>query len=202
MHPLNIYTDYNYRLSGQNEEAQMVFMGRWMESHFMDAKTILKKPIVIAEFGKSSKDPGYSVNARDLYMAAVYKGIYRFARNGGILGGALVWQIMAQDMQSYNDGYEIVLAQDQSTGTLISQQSHAMTTLSHLFTGIQRHNSLNDQAHGTTLAHTHHPQHHLKNKGHHHAPGFTINHAHHLHHVKKKHGHDLFHRKRGNNIGH
>ncbi|WOG89934.1 hypothetical protein DCAR_0209175 [Daucus carota subsp. sativus] len=38
--------------------AQMAFMGRWMRSRHTDAKTILKKPLVIAEFGKSSKDPG------------------------------------------------------------------------------------------------------------------------------------------------
>ncbi|XP_074373553.1 mannan endo-1,4-beta-mannosidase 5-like [Apium graveolens] len=193
-------------LSGQNEEAQMAFMGKWMRSHFMDAKTILKKPIVIAEFGKSSKDPGYSTNARDLYMATMYKAIYRFARNGGTLGGALVWQIMAQDMQSYNDGYQIVLAQDQSTGNLITQQSHAMATLSRLFgTGTQTH-SLNDKAHGTGhKSHTHHWQHHFNNnRYHHHAHrGFTIKHAHHLHHVKKKHGHDHFHGKtRNNNEGH
>ena len=45
-------------LANQNEAAQMAFMGRWMRSRHTDAKTILKKPLVIAEFGKSSKDPG------------------------------------------------------------------------------------------------------------------------------------------------
>ncbi|WOG97541.1 hypothetical protein DCAR_0416882 [Daucus carota subsp. sativus] len=100
--------------------------------HHTDAKTILKKPLVIAEFGKSSKDPGFSLGSRDVYMGAVYTYIYRSARHGGALGGGLVWQILARGMQQYGDGYEIVLAENPTTGSVISRQSHAMSTLSHL----------------------------------------------------------------------
>lgn len=77
-------------------------------------------------------DPGFTSSARDLYMSAVYSNIYKFARNGGTLGGGLVWQVLAQGMQPYDDGYEIVLAENPSTGAVISRQSHAMSTLSHL----------------------------------------------------------------------
>nr|AAN34823.1 endo-beta-mannanase [Daucus carota] len=118
-------------LAKQNEDAQMAFMGRWMESHSTDAQTILKKPLVIAEFGKSSKDPGFTSSARDLYMGAVYSSIYKSARNGGTLGGGLVWQVLAQGMQPYGDGYEIVLADNPTTAAVISRQSHAMAALSH-----------------------------------------------------------------------
>ncbi|KAL8230977.1 hypothetical protein R6Q57_000755 [Mikania cordata] len=52
-------------LSGQNEDSQMTFMQKWMSSHYEDSKTVIKKPLVIAEFGMSSKDPGYSINKRD-----------------------------------------------------------------------------------------------------------------------------------------
>ncbi|KAK1386831.1 Mannan endo-1,4-beta-mannosidase [Heracleum sosnowskyi] len=119
-------------LANQNEDAQMAFMGKWMQSHTADAQAILKKPLVIAEFGKSNKDPGFSLNSRDLYMNAVYTNIYKFARNGGTLGGSLVWQVLAQGMQQYGDGYEIVLSENPTTDNVISRQSHAMTTLSHL----------------------------------------------------------------------
>ncbi|WOG97543.1 hypothetical protein DCAR_0416884 [Daucus carota subsp. sativus] len=100
--------------------------------HHTDAKTILKKPLVIAEFGKSSKDPGFSLGSRDVYMGAVYKYIYRSARHGGTLGGSLVWQVLAQGMQQYGDGYEIVLSENPTTDSVISRQSHAMNALSHL----------------------------------------------------------------------
>ncbi|KAL2539016.1 Mannan endo-beta-1 [Forsythia ovata] len=126
-------------LSGKSDNEQMAFMERWMSSHWNDARGILKKPLIIAEFGKSSKDPGYSLTARDLYMGDVYRDIYRFARTGGTMSGSLVWQLMAQGMDSYHDGYEIVLSQNPSTAGIMSRQSHAMTALSRLFNGPHAH---------------------------------------------------------------
>lgn len=118
----------------------MGFMERWMSNHWDDARTVLKKPLVIAEFGKSSKDPGFTSNERDLYMGNVYRDIYRFARTGGTMSGSLVWQLMAEGMDSYYDGYEIVLSKSPSTAGIMSRQSHAMNALSHLF-------STHDNAH-------------------------------------------------------
>lgn len=142
----------------------MAFMGRWMSSHYTDAKTVLKKPLVIAEFGKSNKDPGFSLNARNLYMDAVYRNIYKYARNGGTLSGGLVWQLMAQGMQPFDDGYEIVLQENPSTSMVISRQSHAMTTLSHLFSTTQNHHPLNQAQ--RKISHDHHFG-HGKSLGHH-----------------------------------
>ncbi|KAK9066788.1 hypothetical protein SSX86_014111 [Deinandra increscens subsp. villosa] len=119
---------------GQTDDSQMEFMQRWMSSHYEDSRTVLKKPLVIAEFGKSCKDPGYNVNKRDAYMNAVYRNIYMEARTGGTVGGGLVWQLLADGMVSYGDGYEIILTENPSTDGIISQQSHAMTTLSRLLT--------------------------------------------------------------------
>ena len=106
----------------------MAFMLRWMTSHLTDSETIINKPMVFSEFGKSSKDPGYSLSARDSFLNAVYTNIYNFARSGGI-GGGLVWQLMAEGMQSYDDGYEIVLSQNPSTSSVITQQSNKMAVL-------------------------------------------------------------------------
>ncbi|KAA8528039.1 hypothetical protein F0562_035092 [Nyssa sinensis] len=117
-------------LSGQSDNSQMEFMQRWMMSHWTDARTVLKKPLVFAEFGKSSKDPGYSISARDSFLNAIYTNIYNFARTGGI-GGGLVWQIVTEGMESYYDGYEIILSQNPSTSGVISQQSRQMTALKH-----------------------------------------------------------------------
>ncbi|CAI9100028.1 OLC1v1036946C1 [Oldenlandia corymbosa var. corymbosa] len=124
-------------MSGQDDNAQMGFMQRWMTSHWEDSKNILKKPLVVAEFGKSSKDPGFSLTNRDDFMGNVYRLIYGFARSGGTMGGSLIWQLMAQGMDSYNDGYGIVLGQDPSTTNLMSRQAHAMAALSHLLNGLQ-----------------------------------------------------------------
>ncbi|KAK1433412.1 hypothetical protein QVD17_10322 [Tagetes erecta] len=119
-------------LSGQNEDTQMAFMQRWMSSHYEDSRTVLKKPLVIAEFGKSNKDRDYNINKRDSYMNDVYRNIYAEAKSGGMVGGGLVWQLVADGMGAYGDGYEIILSKNPSTDGIISQQSHAMTTLSRL----------------------------------------------------------------------
>ncbi|KAM0063033.1 putative mannan endo-1,4-beta-mannosidase [Helianthus debilis subsp. tardiflorus] len=119
-------------LSGKDEDSLMAFMQRWMWSHFKDSRTILKKPLVIAEFGKSSKDPDYNIHKRDSYMRDVYRNIYMEARSGGTVGGGLVWQLMADGMGSYGDGYEIILSENPSMDNIMSQQSRAMTSLSHL----------------------------------------------------------------------
>ncbi|KAL2520304.1 Mannan endo-beta-1 [Forsythia ovata] len=113
-------------LSGKSENVQTAFVERWILSHWDDSRTILKKPLILTEFGKSSKDPGYSLNARDVYINNVYSHIYRFARMGGTMSGSLVWQLMAQGMDSYYDGYEIILSQNPSTARIILRQSNAM----------------------------------------------------------------------------
>ncbi|CAA3032856.1 mannan endo-1,4-beta-mannosidase 5-like, partial [Olea europaea subsp. europaea] len=107
------------KLSGKSDNEQMAFMERWMSGHWDDARGILKKPLIIAEFGKSSKDPGYSLTARDLYIGDVYRDIYRFARTGGTMSGSLVWQLMGKGMDSYQDGYEIILSQNPSTAGIM-----------------------------------------------------------------------------------
>ncbi|XP_059295541.1 mannan endo-1,4-beta-mannosidase 5-like [Lycium ferocissimum] len=127
---IHAYTDQ--WLSGQNDDAQMEFMQRWITSHWEDSSRVLKKPLVLAEFGKSSKDPGYKLNARDTFMSSVYRNVYSYAKYGGTMGGSLLWQLAGQGMENYDDGYSIILAQNPSTAGIISGQSHAMTTLAHL----------------------------------------------------------------------
>ncbi|ERM99694.1 mannan endo-1,4-beta-mannosidase 5 [Amborella trichopoda] len=119
-------------LSGQSDEAQLAFMQRWMQSHWRDSKRVLKKPLVFAEFGKSKKDPGYNIGARDSFLNSIYRNIYQLARSGGTIGGGLIWQLMAEGMESFYDGYEIVLSQSPSTYGVISGQSHKMSALGRL----------------------------------------------------------------------
>ncbi|MCD9639183.1 Mannan endo-1,4-beta-mannosidase 2 [Datura stramonium] len=127
---IHAYTDQ--WLSGQSDDAQMTFMQKWMTSHWQDAKSILKKPLVLTEFGKSSRDPGFSQNIRDAFMSTIYRSIYSFAKDGGVMGGSLIWQLVAQGMDNYDDGYCILLGQNPSTAGIITGQSHAMTSLAHL----------------------------------------------------------------------
>lgn len=121
-------------LSGSDEEAQLSFVKSWIDSHLKYGKRILKKPVLLAEFGKSSKDPGFDISQRNELFVVIYKHVYASARRGGASGGAMFWQLMAEGMDSSGDGYEIVLSQNPSTTSIISAQSHKLAELTHLLT--------------------------------------------------------------------
>ncbi|KAL3622441.1 hypothetical protein CASFOL_033852 [Castilleja foliolosa] len=116
-------------LPGTNEEGQAKFVEKWIEAHINDSKTVLRKPILVSEFGKSSRSSGYSMQSRDNYLGNVFESVYRCARAGGACGGALFWQVMAQGMENWSDGYEVVLQQSPSTVAVISQQSRQIASL-------------------------------------------------------------------------
>ncbi|KAK9135111.1 hypothetical protein Syun_014441 [Stephania yunnanensis] len=125
------FTTIHAYFTTSGEEGQLGFMERWPTSHWTDSRRILKKPLVFAEFGKSKKDPGYSLSGRDSFLSNAYSNIYKSARSGGTMGGGLVWRILGEGMDSYNDGYEIVMSQSPSTVGLIEAQSQKMTQLIH-----------------------------------------------------------------------
>ncbi|CAH9115914.1 unnamed protein product [Cuscuta epithymum] len=115
--------------SGETDDEQMEFLDKWMKSHWEDAKTVLKKPLVFAEFGKSSRDGGFSIEGRNSFLSKVYENTCELAKDGGTMAGSMVWQLMAHDMDAWDDGYSIVLPQNPSTASVISKQSKAMKDL-------------------------------------------------------------------------
>lgn len=121
-------------LAGADEETQLSFLQSWIKNHLQDGSRILKKPVLFAEFGKSYKSPGFHMSERDNLLDMVYKHVYASAKWGGAGGGAMFWQLMAEGMSSYGDGYEIVLSENPSTAALVSGQSHKLAELTHLFT--------------------------------------------------------------------
>ncbi|CAN1344305.1 Mannan endo-1,4-beta-mannosidase 7 [Linum perenne] len=116
-------------LSNANEQSQLSFMNNWLNAHIQDAQYILGKPIIIAEFGKSWKD-------RDQMFNAVYYKIYSSAKRGGAAAGGLFWQLLTEGMDSFRDGYEVVLGETTSTTNLIRQQSHKLYQIRKIFARI------------------------------------------------------------------
>ncbi|XP_010254774.1 PREDICTED: mannan endo-1,4-beta-mannosidase 7-like [Nelumbo nucifera] len=113
-------------LSSSNDQAQLSFLSNWLDTHIQDAQNILRKPLLLTEFGKSWKDPGYNTYERDILFNTVYDKIYSSARRGGAAAGGLFWQLLALGMDSLRDGYEIVLGESSSTTNVIAQQSHKL----------------------------------------------------------------------------
>ncbi|KAL0463372.1 UNVERIFIED_CONTAM: putative mannan endo-1,4-beta-mannosidase 9 [Sesamum latifolium] len=124
---IHLYPDH--WVLGSNEEAQDAFAEKWIQEHVNDSKSILGKPLVVSEFGKSSRSSGYTVEARDKYFGLVFNTVYGCARRRGPCGGALFWQVMAEGMENWSDGYEVVLEQSPTTAGVIDQQSRRISSL-------------------------------------------------------------------------
>lgn len=116
-----------------NDDAQLSFVNNWLTSHIEDSQNILRKPLLLAEFGKSQQDPGFSTYQRDRLFSNVYYKIYSSAKRGGAAGGALFWQLMTRGTESYGDGYAIVLSENSSTANIISQQAHKLYMIRKIF---------------------------------------------------------------------
>ena len=121
------------RLSGSNEQSQLSFLNNWLGAHIQDAQNILRKPVLLTEFGKSWKDPGFSTYQRDQLFNTVYNQIYSSARRGGAAAGGLFWQLLTEGMDSFRDGYDIVLSESPSTANVIAQQSRKIDQIRKIF---------------------------------------------------------------------
>ena len=122
------------RLSSSNDQYQLSFLNNWLNAHIQDAQFILRKPILLTEFGKSWKDPGFNTYQRDQLFNTVYYKIYSSAKRGGPAAGGLFWQLLTEGMDSFRDGYEIVLSESSSTANVIAQQSHKLAQIRKIFT--------------------------------------------------------------------
>ncbi|KAL9393999.1 hypothetical protein Peur_013284 [Populus x canadensis] len=120
-------------LSSSNDQNQLSFLNNWLDTHIQDAQNILRKPILIAEFGKSWKYPGFSTYQRDLLFNTVYYKIYSSAKRGGAAAGGLFWQLLTEGMDNFHDGYEIILGQPSSTANVIAQQAHKLYQIQKIF---------------------------------------------------------------------
>ncbi|XP_031484687.1 mannan endo-1,4-beta-mannosidase 1-like [Nymphaea colorata] len=121
-------------LSGSSsEQDQLNFLYNWVQSHIDDSNYELRKPLLFTEFGKSSKDSGFTQTERENLYQSVYNSIYTSARSGGAGGGALFWQMLAEGMDDLRDGYEIIVNEDPTTANLIAEQSHKLSGLNRMF---------------------------------------------------------------------
>ncbi|KAM7516229.1 hypothetical protein LguiA_005812 [Lonicera macranthoides] len=120
-------------LTSSNDESQLSFLNNWLDTHIQDAQNLLRKPLLVTEFGKSSKDSGFNTYQRDLLFNTVYNKVYSSAKRGGAAAGGLFWQLLGENMGTLGDGYDIVLSQSPSTANLIAQQSHKLYQIRKIF---------------------------------------------------------------------
>lgn len=120
-------------LSSSSDQSQLAFLNGWLDVHISDARNILRKPLLLTEFGKSRKDSGFSDYQRDAFFNTIYTKIYWSARTGGPASGGLFWQLLAPGMDSYRDGYEIVMGETPATTNLITMHCRRLRNLGKLY---------------------------------------------------------------------
>ncbi|KAG6506323.1 hypothetical protein ZIOFF_031646 [Zingiber officinale] len=120
----------DFWLEGQSEVNKTEFVKQWLWNHWKDSMEVLGKPFMLGEFGKTKKDPGYSEQIRNDFYSTVYDSIYSISKDGHkTFTGGLLWQLFVDGMESYYDGFEIILSQDASATALILNQSKKMGEL-------------------------------------------------------------------------
>ncbi|CAA6661374.1 unnamed protein product [Spirodela intermedia] len=136
VHGVDFATIHSYPdqwLSGSDHQTQLAFLERWLDAHIADARLILRMPLLLAEFGISRKDLGFSAAQRDALLTAVYTKVYRSARAGGSAAGALFWHLLEQGMEVYGDGYEIVFQEiPHRPASIITEQGRRLRYLGKL----------------------------------------------------------------------
>lgn len=119
------------RITGSSEETQLSFLNSWLNDHIQDAQNVLRKPVLFAEFGKSLKSSG--IDERDRLFNTVYSKINSSASGGGAAVGGLFWQLLAEGMDNFRDGYEVVLSENSSTASLITQESQKLVRIRKMY---------------------------------------------------------------------
>ncbi|GAV79773.1 hypothetical protein CFOL_v3_23236, partial [Cephalotus follicularis] len=106
---------------------QISFLNNWLYHHIQETQNILQKPLILAEFGKSSKTS--SANQRDKLFNTVYYTIYSSARSGGAAIGGMFWPLFTDRMDSLRDGYEVIFSENPSTAAIITEESQKLNRI-------------------------------------------------------------------------
>ncbi|KAG7580997.1 Glycoside hydrolase family 5 [Arabidopsis suecica] len=109
-----------------NQNSRLDFIRKWLAGHIEDAQSILKKPLILAEFGLGTDTPGYTLANRDTVFTTTYDIIYASAQKGGPAAGALFWELISDGMSNFAGPSSIILSDKSSTVNIISEQSRKL----------------------------------------------------------------------------
>lgn len=118
-------------LPSSDEETQQAFSDNWINKHIQDTETILQKPLLVTEFGW--KKTSFDTNTREKLLGTVYSDIFLSASHGGAAAGSMFWQLLAEGLDSYRDGYELVFNESRTTDSLISEQSEKLIRIREMY---------------------------------------------------------------------
>lgn len=103
---VHIYPDHWFQ--DQNLEDKLKFVSKWMASHIEDGDKELNKPVLFSEYGLSNMNKNFTPSQQDMFYRTVYDIIYKSAKKKRSGAGALVWQLLVEGMDDFNDEFGIV----------------------------------------------------------------------------------------------
>lgn len=109
-----------------DEKSRLDFLRKWLIDHLEDAQNILRKPLILGEFGKPTNIPGYTQAQRDAVFNATFDTIYESAQKGGPAAGALFWHVISDGMTNFKDPLSIVLSENSTTVNIITEESRKL----------------------------------------------------------------------------
>lgn len=112
-----------YRMPHANATTKLDFVSQWLDSHISFGENILKKPVLFTEVGYPLHVKGEGGGYGDTLLRIVYDRIYESAKKGGAGAGALIWQLLVEEMEEYGDRFSLVAWKYPSTYKLIVEQS-------------------------------------------------------------------------------
>ncbi|XP_020097301.1 mannan endo-1,4-beta-mannosidase 2-like [Ananas comosus] len=112
-------------------DEKIKYISKWVTSHIEDGERELNKPVLFTEFGLSKKNKNFDYSHRELFYKSVFDIVYESAKQNGAGAGALIWQLLVEGMEDYNDDFGFVPGERTSVDKLIKQQSCRLAALRH-----------------------------------------------------------------------
>lgn len=104
-------------------DEKMEFLSKWVTSHIEDGDDELEKPVMFTEFGLSNKNKDFEHSHRELFYKYIFDMVYESAAKNGAGAGSLIWQLLVEGMEEYNDDFGIVPGERPSIDRLVKGQS-------------------------------------------------------------------------------
>uniref|UniRef100_A0A6N2JZQ7 mannan endo-1,4-beta-mannosidase n=1 Tax=Salix viminalis TaxID=40686 RepID=A0A6N2JZQ7_SALVM len=86
-------------------EAKTNYLSNWVDSHIIDGDFVLRKPVLFTEVGSIWDEDEKGVHKRDVLLKIVYDKVYESAKKRQAGAGALIWQLLVEDVDEYSDQF-------------------------------------------------------------------------------------------------
>ncbi|KAH7653246.1 Mannan endo-1,4-beta-mannosidase protein [Dioscorea alata] len=118
-----------------DEATQLNFVTDWIHSHTQAADEVLRKPLLVTEFGKTSPSAGCNGVDKVAFYRTAYNVIYKLIMARSACAGGLFWQLLLPGMENLSDGYEIVLSNCSCIANIISRYCRLISSFNRLSLG-------------------------------------------------------------------